>query len=134
MPVRDSLVDVTAVRAFIERHGVRQALIEAQQVRGRQRGGLRIGTNFGRLTAVLDLCGVAWHTVTPQAWQRAMLPAGFADTKTASVTRCRELGLPVPPTSARRDARPHDGVADANLIAYYGEGQARREKPADGRD
>jgi len=120
------LVDVGAVQDWLIQQNAVHAYIERQQARGNQAGQGLVMWNFGRLTAVLDLCGVPYEILTPQRWQGVF---GVGGDKLAHVRLAQSLGYNVPMTSGRSDASYHDGVADAYLIGYagdklHGEGQS----------
>lgn len=122
MPRDGRSVDVCALQDAFIRWGAHsgniRAVVERQQVRARQAGNMTIGANYGRILATLDLCGIEYEEVRPQDWQAAILPDG--DTKAAALLHCQVSGYPVPMTSNRKNARPHDGVADAWGIAEFG--------------
>ena len=107
------------------------AYIEVQHVQGRQGGNLTIGANYGRLFAVLETLSIPYKAVNPRDWQGRMLQKQMylvgGDTKLASIQYCIDRGYPVPMTSNRKNARPHDGVSDALCIAAYGWELARIE-------
>lgn len=124
----DGTVDVAALQDFLIRVAPNSAVVERPYILGRQKGALTIGANFGRLTATLDLCGVPYTLVRPQSWQKEVLVVGGDDTKEASVATCLTLNLTLQKTSSRSNARWHDGVSDANLIALYGLLASGRDK------
>lgn len=119
MPMYDGAVDVLKIQDLIISHQVSAAYIEIQHVRGRQsgKGNYTIGKNYGRLTAVLDLCGILFVELTPQRWQK---PLGLNGDKLNTILWCDANHYHVPMTSNRRDARPHDGCSDAIAIAVAG--------------
>lgn len=100
------------------------AYIEEQHTRGNQGGNFTIGRNYGRIEAVLELLAIPHDRVRPTVWQNCMLSAEKhlcnGNTKEAAIMYCENQGYPVPMTSNRKDASPHDGVADALCIAAYG--------------
>ncbi len=125
MPVSDGEIDVGKIQDFVIRNRVTRAILEKQQVRGRQsgKGNFTIGANYGELRAVLKLCGLDFDEVRPKKWQDwsgvTETKVG-KDTKTASINLCEAKGYPVPMTSNRSNASPHDGIADAWHIAAWG--------------
>lgn len=62
-----------------------------------------------------------WHRITPQAWQRVMLPGCAAgDTKPAALAKARQLWPTETWKATPRCTTPHVGIVDAALIAEYG--------------
>ena len=120
------VVDVGAVQDWLIQQDATHAYIERQQARGRQAGQGLVMENFGRLTAVLDLCGVPYTIIDPKVWQGVY---GVGGDKLAHVRLAQSLGYNVPMTSDRRDASYHDGVADAFLIGYAGDKLYREAQP-----
>lgn len=118
MPItKDGKVDVLQIQDKIILNQVSVAYIEKQHTRGNQKGNMVIGSNYGRLTAVLDLCGVMYAEVTPKEWQNAV---GLNGDKAQTIEWCINRGYSVPMTSKNKNARHHDGVADAMAIALAG--------------
>jgi Holliday junction resolvasome RuvABC endonuclease subunit len=117
MPLYKGMVDVLAIQDLIISHQASAAYIEKQQTRGNQSGNMTIGSNYGRLTAVLDLCGVRFMELRPQQWQKKL---GLDGDKLNTILWCDANYYHVPMTSNRRDARPHDGCSDAIAIAVAG--------------
>lgn len=103
------------------------AYIEKQHTRGNQGGNFTIGTNYGRILAVLELLSIPYVEVNPQEWQAAMLTGWSADTKEAAILYCQNLGWAVPTRSNRADSPLNDGISDALVIAAYGAELARIE-------
>ncbi len=124
MPINAAgMVDVCKVQQLIIENDAHLAYIETQQTRGRQQGNLIIGTNYGRLTAVLELCGVTVVEVSPHEWQKALSLNGD---KNEHIQWCENNWHYVPFTSYKKDGTPtakatrHDGIADAICIAVAG--------------
>lgn len=118
MPLlEDGKVDVGKMQSLIIFHDVTFAVIERQQIRSGQKGAMAIGENYGRLTATLALCGITYADPTPQKWQKYFKVSGD---KAEHVQCCLENGYDVPKKSDRVNSPPHDGIADAYLIALYG--------------
>lgn len=124
MPLNKSgMIDVGEVQRLLIETDTHLAYIETQQTRGRQQGNLIIGTNYGRLTAVLELCGVIVVEVSPREWQKALDVSGD---KVEHIEWCLFNGYYVPCTSYKKDGTPtaratrHDGIADAICIVGAG--------------
>lgn len=88
-------------------------------------GGSSANYARGRSLGLLEALMVATHTpyalVQPKAWQKVML-AGTPgdDTKQRSILACQRLFPSVSLMRTERCRKPHDGAADALLIAEYG--------------
>lgn len=64
---------------------------------------------------------IPFHLVSPQTWQRSMLAdAPGDDTKQRSILIAQRLFPNVSLRHSQRAMKPHDGIADALLIAEYG--------------
>ena len=76
--------------------------------------------SFHAIRALCVLKNIRWHRITPQSWQKEMLPGCKAgDTKPRAKARVKELW---PETSFRATERcktPHEGIVDAALIAEF---------------
>lgn len=117
-------IDVLAIRDVLRKYNIGHTVIEKQQVRGNQGGGLTTGSNYGRITAVLDLEGIAFTEISAQSWQNAL---DLSAEKPLTIVWCEEeLKVEIPWTSYKKDGTPmaratkHDGVADAVAISVYG--------------
>lgn len=76
--------------------------------------------SFHALRAVLILWGVKWGRITPQSWQKVMLPKCKAgDTKPRALALAKELWPDETFLASSRCKVPHDGLIDAALIAEY---------------
>ena len=124
MPLNDDkMVDVCTIQDWLINAKPSHVYIEKQSVYGTQGGGLTIGTNYGRLTAVVELCGLRMHEVTPREWQAAL---GINGGHEAHVQWCLDNWHNVPWSSYKQDGTPtaravrHDGVAAAICIAVAG--------------
>lgn len=86
------------------------------------------GYNFGFLSGLIAAVGFPVHLTTPQNWQKHVVtwadkvlnPDMSNDTKASSLKALTRLfpDLDLRPTP--RSTKPHDGMVDATLIAYYG--------------
>lgn len=82
--------------------------------------------SFHALRAMCELKGLIWQRVTPQAWQKVMLPGCKAgDTKPAALRAARKIWPEEDWLATKRSKVPHDGLVDAALIAEY----CRRTNP-----
>ena len=77
--------------------------------------------SYGAIRGVLESRGIRHHRITPQAWQKVMLPGcAKGDTKPAALARARQLWPAETWLASPRCSKPHDGMIDAALIAEYG--------------
>lgn len=123
VPVRDgNVVDIEALLAILREQAIGRAIVERQQDR-RGKGEAGVATkwiNYGRILAALELANVPYYEVHAALWHEQLGLSGTGDTKAAAVQFCEARGYPVPMTSERKDARPHDGIADAYCLAAWG--------------
>lgn len=126
MPLlKNGKIDVLKLSSLVSFHKPSLVVIERQQIRSGQRGAMAIGENYGRLTGTIDCCRVKYIDPTPQKWQKYFDITGD---KEEHIEKCKELGFEVPTKSDRSNSPPHDGIADAYLIALYGIENARKKK------
>lgn len=77
--------------------------------------------SFHALRALCVLKSLRWHRITPQTWQKAMLPGCKAgDTKPRALAAVRQLWPDESFLASDRCRVLHDGLIDAALIAEYG--------------
>ena len=123
MPMRDgNVVDIEALLAILRGQPIGHAIVERQQDR-RGKGEAGVATkwiNYGRILSALELAGVPYYEVHAALWHEQLGLSGTGDTKQAAVQFCEARGYDVPMTSERKDARPHDGIADAYCLAAWG--------------
>lgn len=82
--------------------------------------------SFHALRAMCELKGLNWHRITPQSWQKVMLPGCKAgDTKPAALRVASKIWPEEDWLATKRSKVPHDGLVDAALIAEY----CRRTNP-----
>lgn len=77
--------------------------------------------SYGAIRAVLECRSIRHHRITPQAWQKKMLPGcAKGDTKPAALAKARQLWPAESWLRTPRCSKPDDGLVDAALIAEYG--------------
>ena len=77
--------------------------------------------SYGAIRGVLESRGIRHVRITPQAWQKVMLPGcAKGDTKPAALAKARQLWPGEDWLASPRCTKPHDGMIDAALIAEYG--------------
>ena len=127
MPMVGKEVDLVALVEWLEdidQDGQIFVALEKPSVRPGQNpsGTLTMGMNWGRLHAALR---IAWtcnvQVITPQTWRRALdLPksSNRAECKASALAAVADL-LPELDLTPGRKTVPHDGLADAGLLAEY---------------
>lgn len=82
----------------------------------------KIAEAYGRIKAVLFVCGIPIREVTPRDWKAAL---SLSDSKAAS----RELaGAFFPDDADQWKLAKHDGRAEAALLAWYALGKVPKEE------
>jgi hypothetical protein len=77
--------------------------------------------SYGAIRGVLECKQIRHHRITPQAWQKVMLPGCVkGDTKPAALAKARQLWPAETWLATSRSLVPHQGLIDAALIAEYG--------------
>jgi hypothetical protein len=67
------------------------------------------------------MLGFRWHRITPQAWQKHMLPGcPRGETKPMALAKARQLWPDEALQATDRCRVAHSGMVDAALIAEYG--------------
>lgn len=76
--------------------------------------------SFHALRAMCELKNLQWQRITPQSWQKIMLPGcKKGDTKPAALKVAKKLWPKENWLATPRSKVPHDGLVDAALIAEY---------------
>lgn len=84
------------------------------------KAGASMAGSFHAIRALLDVKFLRWHRITPQAWQRHMLPGcKTGDTKPRALAKARQLWPEETWLATPRCKTPHDGMIDAALIAEH---------------
>lgn len=79
-----------------------------------------MAASFAALRAMCELLAIRYVRVTPQKWQKEMLPGcEKGQTKHAAFTLARSLWPSESWIATERSRIPHDGIIDAALIAEY---------------
>lgn len=82
--------------------------------------GLSMGDSFGVLRAVVAIKGLRYFRISPQSWQKEMLPnCGKGNTKPFALSVVRQLWPAENWLASSRCTKPHEGMIDAGLIAEY---------------
>ncbi len=87
------------------------------------------GEGYGVIKGVLVALHIPYTLVSPRKWQGAVLGAhAKGDSKGAAAVRAAQLFPGVNFRASARSRKPHDGMVDAALLAYYGAAQMRGEQ------
>jgi hypothetical protein len=83
-----------------------------------------VAQSFHSIRGVLEAEGIRWHRITPQTWQKVMIPGcETGETKNAALTRARQLWPHEIWRKTPKCSTPDTGLIDAALIAEYGRRQ-----------
>ena len=74
------------------------------------------GQSVGYIKGVLEAFKIPYQEITPQKWKREF---GLNSEKAASAEVCRKLFPDVSLLASPRCKKPHDGMAEALLMAEY---------------
>lgn len=74
------------------------------------------GQNVGYIKGVLEAFKIPYQEITPQKWKREF---GLNSDKSASTDVCKKLFPCVDLLATPRSKKPHDGMAEALLMAEY---------------
>lgn len=74
------------------------------------------GQSVGYIKGVLEAFKIPYQEITPQKWKREF---GLTSDKAASVEVCRKLFPNTDLLATPRSRKPHDGMAEALLMAEY---------------
>ena len=74
------------------------------------------GVSYGYIKGVLESYGIPYQEIPPQRWKKEF---GLNSDKAASVDVCRKLFPEVNLLATPRCKKPHDGMAEALLMAEY---------------
>ena len=129
MPYRQNALDHEEVLTWLERRDIRMIVIEKQHAMPRQ--GLSsmftLGYRYGELCGIARALRFHLECPSPQTWQKIMLKGADGYGKLRALGRVKELlpGLGLRPGRCRVD---QDGLADAGLLALYGEWVIDKER------
>lgn len=92
-------------------------IIEKAQVMPHQGsvGGFTYGKHFGAFEAIAYMMHRPYHEIPPQRWKKAM---GLSHDKDESIQLCERI-FPEVNLIPKRSRKPHDGIAEALLIAEF---------------
>lgn len=115
-------INILAIKDWLQQFDHQQisAFIEVPtNARNATVGGSMWGS-FQAIRCMLDLRQIRYQRVTPQAWQKKMIPgADKGETKAEAMVAARQL-WPSEKFIPDGCKKPQDGLIDAALIAEYG--------------
>lgn len=118
-------VDVAAVRDWLrtatgDRVRACEFVLEEPGGSKSARAACSMAGSFHALRALLTLMVVRWYRITPQQWQRAVLPGAKAgETKQRALEAARRLWPEETWLESARCRVAHDGAIDAALMADW---------------
>lgn len=118
-------VDAMAVRNWLLTLGTIDQLTVILETPGKFSKGVQaissMWDSYGALRGVCEVLGIRHHRITPQAWQKVMMPnCAKGDTKPAAKSRASQLWPTESWLATARSSKPHEGFIDAALIAEFG--------------
>ena len=75
-----------------------------------------LGDSFGYMRGVLEALEIPYQLAAPQKWKRVF---GLSQDKQQSIDVCKRLFPHVNLLATERSRKPHDGIAEAVLLAEY---------------
>ena len=124
MPVSDGELDLSKLRKILSDPRPKHVYLEhVHAIYGCGAGStFKFGRIFGKTEATVGVLGIPYTLVYPKKWQS--LCHGGLDRKMSAKERSLIAASNIfPGTDFRKSTRarkPHDGLVDAALIAYYG--------------
>lgn len=118
-------IDVVEVERWIKNvsagfHNVHCAILEEPGGSKSAKAATSMAGSFHALRTVLTLAGIRWHRITPQKWQREMMPGCNAgDTKPRALELAKRLWPDETFLATERSKVPNHNIVDAALLAEY---------------
>lgn len=83
------------------------------------------GQSVGYIKGALEAFGIPYQEITPKRWKKEF---GLNSDKTKSIDVCQRLFPDVNLLATSKCKKPHDGMAEALLMAEYARRHLRREE------
>lgn len=118
-------IDVIEVERWIKDvsagfHNVHSAILEEPGGSKSAKAATSMAGSFHALRTVLTLGGIRWHRITPQKWQKEMMPGCNAgDTKPRALELAKRLWPEETFLATERSKVPNHNIVDAALLAEY---------------
>jgi len=121
MPYIGKELDVRAVIKILKSYKPTSVILERQiGMAGQGRVSIfSIAKSYGELRACVESIGVSYQTPLPSQWTKVALAGVPGKGKERNVAACIRL-FPNLDMTPGRTRKPHDGLADAALLAWYG--------------
>lgn len=109
---------VTTLKSCIDEKYAIRAVVEHVGAMPKQgvASTFKFGTNFGWIQGILFALGIPYELVRPQKWKKEF---SCTSDKNTSVSVARRLFPSVSLLATPRCKKPHDGMAEALLMAEY---------------
>lgn len=122
MPFNDGLLDGDAVMSWLQRLNIELIVLERQQSMPGQgvASTFKIGFRYGELYGMIRAMHLPVKRPSAREWTRVMLQGAEGEGKARAISVVKKLlpGLGLRPGRCRVD---QDGLADAGLLALYGQ-------------
>lgn len=116
-------IDIKAVWDWIDGLDAREkitVIVEEPGGSKSSKAATSMAGSFHSLRALCVLKGLRWHRITPQSWQKEMLPGCKAgETKPRALAEVRQLWPGETFLRTPKCKGPDEGLVDAALIAEY---------------
>ena len=117
-------VDAAAIWDWMRPYNIMGTLTVILETPGKHSPGAQalcsMWDSYGAIRGILESHGIRHHRISPQTWQKIMLPGcAKGDTKPAALAKARQLWPNESWLATPRCSKPHDGMVDAALIAEY---------------
>lgn len=133
VPMIGKLVDINALRDILAMYNIEPgksyyALEDVHSLPGTSaKSNFSFGENKGEYRGLMVGLGLPYMEVQPKAWQKVAWegvpmmkkPNKKTDTKAMSLVAAKRLFPNQSFLATERSTKPHDGLVDAALIAYY---------------
>lgn len=124
MPYVGKELDCRAVFDFLKDGNVDAVVLERQiGMAGQGRTSIfSIAKSYGELRACVEILNVPYLTPLPSQWTKTALSGVPGSGKSRNIAASRRMFPQVDLTPGKR-RKPHDGIADALLLASFGRGK-----------
>lgn len=115
-------IDIAAVWRWIQELHAQDMTLVMEQPGGSKnyKAAVSMADSFGALRALAELKGLRHHRITPQKWQKEILPnCPAGETKSFALAVVKRLWPEESWLATPRCKKPSEGLIDAALIAEY---------------
>jgi len=115
-------IDILSVWQWLEGLGRHKLTVTIEEPGGSKsaKAATSMAGSFHALRSLCVLKGLRWHRITPQAWQKELLPGCKAgDSKPRALAAARQLWPSESFLASDRCRVAHDGIVDAALIGEW---------------